>query len=447
MRVQPLPIEVPEREPFRNDLLGRKAFGEALSASLGAIEGPGVFAIDGQWGTGKTTFLRMFTQLLRNEKRLVIGINAWETDFAEDPLAALSSSLAASAPDGDRRDKLKSAAVKLLQVVGPGAIRWFTGGMVNLDAAAQQEVENALAKWAEGGLARFERHGQSVRDFKDALKGLVAECDDRPIVFVVDELDRCRPTYAVAMLEAIKHMFDVDGLVFVLAVNRGQLDRSAETLYGGFGDPESYFKRFFDVELRLPESDRESVVKELLRRTNFQHRDTPGTMLVDFLAAGPQGIRVMQRTIQHYAIVHASLQRFREEAWWWMLPTFVLLRHMDEEAYRGLLDGSRSDAEVADSLFDLHWARGLREKDSGKVFEAALIVVSKQLRGASPLLLRYQAAEAEADKTAAVRGMLRERGPLGWVDAMAKDAFNLKGMVRAVADSVDMLDLRPERGA
>ena len=450
VRVQPLPVEVLEDDPFGNDLLGRREFGEALSASLGAIEGPGVFAIDGQWGTGKTTFLRMFTQLLRNQSRRVIEINAWETDFAEDPLAALSSSLMAVAPDGGRKEKLQSAAVKLLRVAGPGAIRLLTGGLVNLDSAAQQEVGNALAKWAESGIARFEEHERSLRAFKDALEGLVAECDDGPMVFVVDELDRCRPTYAVAMLETIKHVFDVDGLVFVLAVNRGQLDRSAKTLYGEFGDPESYFKRFFDVELRLPESDRKSLATEMLRRAGLVWDDVPGVLLVDFLAAGPHGIRVMHRTIQHYAIVHASLQRYQGSGpLWWMLPTFVLLRLIDEDAYRGLVDGSRSDAEVVESVFGLPWAKGLLAEESGAILQAAVIVVSRQRHGASPLSERHPGAEAGVEENRPQEGE-PERDVLEWINRMkgrARNARNISRMIGFVADSVDMLDLRPERGA
>ena len=156
VRVQPLPIEVPEHEPFWNDILERKAFGEALSASLGAIEGPGVFAIDGQWGTGKTTFLRMFTQLLRNQKHRVIEINAWETDFAEDPLAALSSSLAALAPDESRREKLKSAAVNLLRVAGPVAT--VHGGPCQLRFGCA----------AGGGKCAREMGGNRPRSFRGA---------------------------------------------------------------------------------------------------------------------------------------------------------------------------------------------------------------------------------------------------------------------------------------
>ena len=248
------------------------------------------------------------------------------------------------------------------------------------------------------------------------------------------------------MLETIKHVFDVDGLVFVLAVNRGQLDRSAKTLYGEFNDPESYFQRFFDVELRLPESDRKSVVTGILRQAGLRWDDMPGLMLADFLATGPLGIRAMQKTIQHYAIVRASLQRYSEGAWWWMLPTFVLLRLIDEDAYRGLLDGSRSDVEVVESVFGLPWARGLRGEESGTALEAAVILVSTQRHGASSLLEHYQSVEAGVDEIQPGKEM-PERGVLWWANEMKGHAVRLNHMIKIVADSVDMLDLRSERDA
>ena len=66
-RLQPLPVDVPLDDPFKNDLLGRKDFGETLATSLASVEGACVIAVNGRWGTGKTTFISMFTQHLRNE--------------------------------------------------------------------------------------------------------------------------------------------------------------------------------------------------------------------------------------------------------------------------------------------------------------------------------------------------------------------------------------------
>ena len=66
-----------------------------------------MFAIDGRWGTGKTTFVRMFSQHLTNKEFRVVNINAWETDYADSPLAALVSKVAEAEPEPSRRDKFQ----------------------------------------------------------------------------------------------------------------------------------------------------------------------------------------------------------------------------------------------------------------------------------------------------------------------------------------------------
>ena len=396
IRVQPLPIEVPTDEPFKNDLLGRKAFAESLAATLGGIEGPGVFAIDGQWGTGKTTFVRMFEQHLINEGFRVVTINAWDTDYADDPLAALVSSVANAEPDGSKREKFKKAAVDVLKVVAPAAIRVATSGLLDLSAPTEKIAGDALGKFAENGLARFEDHAKSMDAFKERLMELGGQSGDKPMVVIVDELDRCRPTYAVEMLETIKHAFDVDNLLFVLALNRKQLDQSAATLYGTPLDPESYFRRFFDFELRLPEGDREGVVREVLRVRGVLHTGRDVDMLVDFLAPSPFSIRTLSSTIHHYALVYASLHGFDRRAWWWILPTVMLWRLADADRYHAFVSRKLTDDEFMDRLFELDWVKPLRGADSGNILEAtAILAYSRSHIGDEPrsrLLERYEAS-------------------------------------------------------
>lgn len=75
------------------------------------------------------------------------------------------------------------------------------------------------------------------------------------MIVIVDELDRCRPTYAVELLEIVKHLFNVPGIVFVLGVDRGQLASSAAKVFGTGVDADGYLRRFIDLECALPEPD------------------------------------------------------------------------------------------------------------------------------------------------------------------------------------------------
>ena len=216
---------------------------------------------------------------------------------------------------------------------------------------------------------------------------------------IVDELDRCRPTYAVGMLETIKHVFQIEGILFVLTVNRAQLDRSAGVLYGSSSDPdESYFSRFFDVEVSLPDGDRETAVRNMLRWTYLDQTNDAAETLVAFLVKSPHGIRAVGQMLKHYSVVARSLVAIQPEVWQWALSTAMLLRLVIPEKYREWIGGEVADSDLADSLFALVWAAPLRETKEGRYLEGALIAASEEGEplGIRPSKLkeRYPAASA-----------------------------------------------------
>ena len=87
----------------------------------------------------------------------------------------------------------------------------------------------------------------------------------QPLVFIIDELDRCRPTFAIELLERVKHIFDVPNIVFVFGINRDELVKSLESVYGDI-DAGTYLRRFFDMEFVLPAPDAAQFSRYLLKR-------------------------------------------------------------------------------------------------------------------------------------------------------------------------------------
>ncbi|CAC9517974.1 hypothetical protein [uncultured Gammaproteobacteria bacterium] len=90
-----------------------------------------------------------------------------------------------------------------------------------------------------------------MESLKCEIKSIVAEFKPR-VLFLVDELDRCRPDYAIAYLETIKHIFDIKGAVFLLAADRQQLENSAKMAFGQDLDFEEYYRKFIHREITLP---------------------------------------------------------------------------------------------------------------------------------------------------------------------------------------------------
>ena len=129
----------------------------------------------------------------------------------------------------------------------------------------EEESGNAFAADAKKNSTGYEEARAAVKEFKEALQDVTQGSSGsrgyRPVVVIIDELDRCRPSYAVELLEAAKHLFSVDGILFVLGVNRSQLAHSVTALYGGGFDANGYLRRFVDLEFRLPEPGRAQFVE------------------------------------------------------------------------------------------------------------------------------------------------------------------------------------------
>ena len=178
MRIQPHDIEVPEKEPFRDDLLNRKEPVEILTELIANFEGPCVLALDAEWGNGKTTFLRMWSRHLRNLEFPVVEFNAWETDFAEQPFLALSSELTRGLEEyadeslEKKIERTKELTKELLVQAVPIGLRLASASLgANVGDIFESLVKEKLDAYSEAQ--------NSIRKFRRTLhetgRGLVGE--------------------------------------------------------------------------------------------------------------------------------------------------------------------------------------------------------------------------------------------------------------------------------
>ena len=175
IRIQPREIDISQNDPFENDLLGRKKSVEVLTHLVGDLEGPCVLAVDAAWGTGKTTFLRIWAQHLRNQRLPVVEFNAWETDFSGDPFVALAAELT----EGLRKygkldtkiDATKEAAKEVLLRASLGTIRFASGGVLDLDPLLGKKGDRLTA---------HKKAQESVRKFQVTLQDMAREPEDEP---------------------------------------------------------------------------------------------------------------------------------------------------------------------------------------------------------------------------------------------------------------------------
>ena len=262
------------------DFLERLLRGNADDLRARGVKKSYVLNIDAGWGRGKTFFLTRFQRQLEASGHLVAYVNAWEDDFAEDPLTAVmaaidevvSANVEKASAAATTWQVAKEAAGRVAVQAGKGLLIRGLGLLMTEGAAAAavgaigaanaaasgaaiaDEATKALDKLVDEKMANsvgdFVASKKIVADFKARLGDFVARVEDsgkaRPFFILVDELDRCRPPYAIAMLERIKHLFDIPQVAFVVATDLSQLGEAIKGVYGGGFDSPRYLRRFFD---------------------------------------------------------------------------------------------------------------------------------------------------------------------------------------------------------
>ncbi|HCH4647900.1 TPA: hypothetical protein NKW99_001617 [Vibrio parahaemolyticus] len=265
--------EVPSDITFdKFTVIDRRSYAEHLTDFLNDKAEDGyVLNLNAEWGAGKTTFLQCWYNELK-EKHPVVYFDAWKSDFTHDAMLALLEAF---------HSQLMSALTEnkaLLKKVMEGGTHFIKstswklalgfikrqGGMESDDSLfadiSEELTELGLdaseltgsLKETFGSMLEQKKKVEGVHDFKATLIELseayleVHNDKTGPIYVLIDELDRCRPTYAIEIIESVKHFFNTKNFVFVLATDTEQLQHSIRAVYGEGFDSSSYLSRFFN---------------------------------------------------------------------------------------------------------------------------------------------------------------------------------------------------------
>ena len=269
-----LPLLEPNlEEPFEGDLLNRKRCALVLRSIVDTFGEECVVSLNGKWGSGKTTFLSMWERQMEKLEYKIIHFNSWENDDAEDPLIALIAEFKKlSGKDNVKWKSITSIFSKVVLATLPSIAGKLTKYLTGVDI--EDIIENGgdeIVDIINTRIDNYSRQKAIVKEFKKALSDYVEEyCAGKPLVFVVDELDRCSPTFAVKTLERIKHIFEVKGIVFVVAIDEVQLCNSIRGFYGSEKfDAKDYLRRFFKIQYDLPNSDSTALIQATMSRFDY----------------------------------------------------------------------------------------------------------------------------------------------------------------------------------
>lgn len=251
-------------ELFPNDCFEYKAFAEKLVGYIDRLHNGATIAIDAPWGEGKTYFCKNLKMMIESNRKVVL-IDAFERDFIEDPFLLITAELSSLLKSNDPKGMLSAGAANAIKAMAPiggkillGALSKFTTGSID----GLEEIGEAVKNAAEGGLDEvfnaikkkiddYESESKSIDKFREYIAEIIKD-EPKPVVVIIDELDRCRPDFAVLLLERIKHFFDVPNLVFILAINRDQIEASIKGLYGESTNAGDYLGKFIHLNFRLP---------------------------------------------------------------------------------------------------------------------------------------------------------------------------------------------------
>ena len=206
--------------------------------------------LDGLWGTGKTFFCQKLIEHLREckEEPLVLYMDCFEEDSVNDPMLSLVTLLYREV-DEDLKQKLSGCVWRVMKATM--AIGVTTG--LNLIVPGQ-------GKTIVDSLSNVKKPNDFLSVYSDKkcaleeLRGLLREIvKNKHVIFVLDELDRCRPDYSLKVLENVKHIFNVNKVKFLFSVNENILKSSIGHAYG-ITNCANYLDKFFEYKLVLPQS-------------------------------------------------------------------------------------------------------------------------------------------------------------------------------------------------
>jgi hypothetical protein len=348
------------------DIFEARETGERLANMVGNLEGHSVIVFDGPWGTGKSVFVQQWAGLLRQRGHPVVYFDAFAHDHLDDAFFPLFGALLHAKGTGD--PPLASARRRLIEKATPLVralpslltdigIRAATAGNLKtkdireaVEASEAQSIDPAQAMIDEH-LTQMGDHVACVQRFRQELESAVSALGNNkekpPLVFIVDELDRCRPAYALRVLERMKHVFSANGVCFVLVTHLTELTAMVKRTYG-LVDPAAYLEQFYHRRFDFRKLLLRGSEKLRLRYIDYladgfsikRDPDSFATITIDNLTRLQDvSLRGQERIMLNLALCHSALsgtqRRVSNEVGFQLniAPGLAAMRHLDQELF------------------------------------------------------------------------------------------------------------------
>lgn len=340
MRLTTPPLLIDTSDPFKNDALDRKQFGTSLLNLISRTDEELVICLDALWGEGKTSFVKMWQGLLEQNQIKSIYFDAFANDYIDDAFVSIVSCIinySKRESQGDstllrRIDDFKETATKvgtqLLSWAAKVGIKAATLGVIEgsqleelkgMKDEIAKSTSDSVSKFIEAKISAHDEEIRNIEQFKLVLSELASNVNHnsgKPLIIIIDELDRCKPTYAVDVIERIKHLFAVKNVTFVLSMHKRQLEESIKCLYGQNIDANTYLQKFISIICRLPKNVDDQRINDYqkysqrlydLHELEMQNGDDLSTSMAIIAQQFDLSLRQLEKAYAHASILYASI--------------------------------------------------------------------------------------------------------------------------------------------
>lgn len=350
-------------EIWRGDALSRSEQASVFESIIATRKEPLTLFLNGAWGTGKTFFLRRLCEQYRQHggdqnKSVALYFNAWADDSLDDPLLAIVGQMWKHFRCGRFKNEIMAITERV-----PGLLRRrlpdclaslakrIPGVPEDLSGAAfKTPTHNAFDAYVE----QTELREDLRKRLSDFAANVAAETG-RPILFVFDELDRCRPLFAIETLERVKHILGVPNIVFLFGVDCVQLQESVRSVYGDV-DAGGYLERFFDIELSLPTVRVDQFFLNTCGRHGvnslnlLSNADSFKERFLPMAKANEITLREMEHIVRLFVLIGASVQRKCTD-YATLLAAMMVLRLKHRPLYDRLVRREAVVVDLIDALY------------------------------------------------------------------------------------------------
>jgi len=368
MIIKNSPIKIDSHNIFENDALDREKTIKSLTTLVMDITDPFVLSINGDWGIGKTTFVKLWRIYLQQQNINSIHFNAWKNDFSKEPILSIlgefNEYIDENFSDEDESsiktkfNKVKEVSAEIIKRAVPAMVKGATAGVLDIDKGFESAIGAMTEESSKKLIENYSKEKEITEKFKEAIKKVLDELDsDRPFLVFIDELDRCRPLYAIELLENIKHMFGIEKLIFVLSLDKKQLSESIKSQYGNI-DTDNYLRRFIDLEYELSNPNIDSFCDALYKKFDLKE-NIPNSTIKDLVKVFKLSLRQIEQIFSRLGVI---FEHTFEEKYIDLILFFEVLKsyspnlydeYLKERDSQNLLDLVRKDMQLNMTVFKL----------------------------------------------------------------------------------------------